>query len=46
MPKTKFTNVIGKSIEKLSIQKASKCMLFIYQPKVPRALREKKESTK
>jgi cyclic lactone autoinducer peptide len=46
MPKTIFSNVIGKSVEKISIQKASKCMLFIYQPKVPKALREKKESIK
>ncbi|QNU65627.1 cyclic lactone autoinducer peptide [Ruminiclostridium herbifermentans] len=46
MQKTKLTNVIGKSIEKISIQKAGKCMLMIYQPKVPKVLREKKESTK
>ena len=46
MPKTIFTNVIGKSVEKISTQKASKCMLFIYQPKVPKELRDKKATTK
>lgn len=46
MPKTIFTNVIGKSVEKISFQKASKCMLFIYQPKVPKALRGNKASNK
>ena len=36
-----LTNAIGKAVEDISIQKASKCMLFFNQPKVPKALRKK-----
>lgn len=38
----KLTNLIEAGVEKISIQKASKCMLLIYQPKVPKALKGKK----
>ncbi len=41
MLKKMFTNAVGKKVEKISIQKASKCMIYVYQPKVPKSLREK-----
>ncbi|PYG88592.1 cyclic lactone autoinducer peptide [Ruminiclostridium sufflavum DSM 19573] len=42
MIKRLLTNAIEKGIEEISIQRAGKCMLFIYQPKVPKVLRDKK----
>lgn len=41
MIKKMLTNVIERGVEEISIQKASKCMLLIYQPKVPKVLRKK-----
>lgn len=41
MIKEMLTNIIEKGVEEISIQKASKCMLFVYQPKVPKVLSKK-----
>jgi cyclic lactone autoinducer peptide len=41
MIKKILINAIEKGVEEISIQKASKCMLFVYQPKVPKCLVKK-----
>lgn len=41
MIKKMLTNAIEKGVEEISILKASKSMLLLNQPKVPKVLRKK-----
>ncbi len=39
MMKKKVINAIGQQIEEIAQKKAGKCMLFVYQPKIPKVLK-------
>lgn len=41
-----ITKIISKSVEGIANNKASKCMAFIYQPKVPKKLLQSKKNDK